>query len=341
MPSTPHRLCVAPMMDWTDRHDRWFLRQISRHTLLYTEMVTSQALRHGDPERLLGHDPEEAPLALQLGGSDPEDLAHAARLARPWGFCEINLNVGCPSDRVSKGRFGACLMAEPALVAECLSALAEAVPGLPVTIKHRIGIDDLDTYDHLTRFVDHVRRSGTTTFIVHARKAWLHGLSPKENRTVPPLRHDVVHRLKADFPDLTIVLNGGITSLDAALAALTEGQTPEGLPPVDGVMIGRAAYETPYILAEADQRVFGAETPVPDRAAIVRALIPYGEALVARGEPITRLTRHVLGLFHGVPGARGWRRVLSEEAFRPGTDARVLLAALAQVERLSHDEMRT
>ncbi|GEO81156.1 tRNA dihydrouridine(20/20a) synthase DusA [Pararhodospirillum oryzae] len=327
-----NRLCVAPMLDWTDRHDRWFLRRLTRHALLYTEMVTTAALLHADPARFLDHHPEEQPLALQLGGSTPEDLARSVRLAQPWGFAEINLNVGCPSDRVSKGRFGACLMAEPTLVAECLAAMIEAQPGTPMTVKHRIGIDDLDSYEALRGFVETVARAGVGTFIVHARKAWLNGLSPRENRTVPPLRHDVVHRLKADFPNLDIVLNGGITSVDEALAHMSPAfEPPEGQSPVDGVMIGRAAYETPFILALADRRVFGTDTPLPDRHAVVRALVPYAERMVARGEPVHRLTRHVLGLFHGCPGARAFRRTLGEAAARPGAPARVLLDALALV----------
>jgi tRNA-dihydrouridine synthase A len=311
------------MMDWTDRHDRWFLRRISRHVLLYTEMVTAQALLHGEPSRHLDYAPEEHPLALQLGGGVPEDLARATRIAREWGYDEINLNVGCPSDRVSSGRFGACLMAEPNLVADCLSAMRENTDA-PVTVKHRIGIDDLDGYDHLTGFVDTLAGAGTRVFIVHARKAWLSGLSPKENREIPPLRHDVVHRLKADFPHLEIILNGGITTL---------AEARDHLGPADGVMIGRAAYETPYILAEADRMIFGADTPVPDRHALANALVPYLDDLTARGEPVKRLTRHVLGLFHGQPGARAWRRHLGEAATRPGATSDILKEALALVPR--------
>ncbi|WP_413204186.1 tRNA dihydrouridine(20/20a) synthase DusA [Rhodospirillum sp. A1_3_36] len=315
------RLSVAPMMDWTDRHDRWFLRQISRHVLLYTEMVTAPALIRGDPARHLDYHPDEHPIALQLGGGDPGELAQATRIARDWEYDEINLNLGCPSDRVSSGRFGACLMAEPNLVADCLSAM-RAETSIPITVKHRIGIDDLDSYDHLTSFVDTLARAGTRVFIVHARKAWLTGLSPKENREVPPLRHDVVHRLKADFPTLEILLNGGIHDIPSALPHIG---------PTDGVMIGRAAYETPYILAQADHLIFGDPTPPPSRHDVARALAPYLEDLLARGEPIKRLTRHVLGLFHGLPGARAWRRHLGEQAPRPGATVQVLLDALALV----------
>lgn len=327
------RLSVAPMLDWTDRHDRWFLRRLTRRTLLYTEMVVAQALTHADPARFLDHDPCERPLALQLGGSDPDVLYAAARLARPFGFCELNLNVGCPSDRVSQGRFGACLMAEPALVADCLAALGEGF-GQPATVKHRIGIDNQDSYDHLTRFVDTLDRAGTRTIIVHARKAWLSGLSPKENREIPPLRPEIVRRLKADFPHLTICHNGGVTSLDAVPAFLAPCGLEDGrqAPGLDGVMIGRAAYETPALLAAADRLVFGDDTaPIPNRHAVALSLEPYLERLVARGEPVTRLTRHILGLFHGCPGARSWRRVLSEEAPRAPFDPGILRRALATV----------
>ncbi|ABC22421.1 Dihydrouridine synthase TIM-barrel protein yjbN [Rhodospirillum rubrum ATCC 11170] len=329
------RLSVAPMMDWTDRHDRWFLRQITKRTLLYTEMITAQALLHADPGRFLDHHPDEHPLALQLGGSDPRALAEATRLAAPFGFAEINLNVGCPSDRVSSGRFGACLMADPALVAECLSAMAEA-SNAPVTIKHRIGIDDLDSYDQLVGFVDQVARSGIATIIVHARKAWLKGLSPKENREIPPLRHDVVHRLKADFPGLEVILNGGITTLTQALDHLGSGDP--AAPAVDGVMIGRAAYETPYMLAQADGLIFGEATPAPSRHEVALALLPYLDAMTARGEPVKRLTRHILGLFHGQPGARAYRRHLGEAGVRPDATAQVLIDALAHIPALDEAE---
>ncbi len=319
------RLSVAPMMDWTDRHDRWFLRRITRDTLLYTEMVTTGALLFGDPARHLAHDPEEQPLALQLGGSDPEALARSVRIAGDWGFAEINLNVGCPSDRVQNGRFGACLMAEPDLVADCVAAMRAATP-LPVTVKHRIGIDDRDSWDELLAFVDTVARAGCSTFIVHARKAWLQGLSPKENREIPPLRHDVVQRLKAERPHLEIILNGGVTSLAQAEALLGT---------VDGVMIGRAAYETPWMLAGADRLLRGDPTlPLPDRHDVADQLVPYADRLVHEGQPVKRLTRHIMGLFHGEPGARAWRRHLSEMAVRPEATGQVIAQAHTFVPRV-------
>lgn len=320
------------MLDWTDRHDRFFLRLLSRHTLLYTEMVPAQALVYGDPAQSLAHSPAEHPLALQLAGSDPELLDRAVRIAAPHGFCEINLNVGCPSERVSKGRFGACLMAEPELVAECVSAMQAAAGPIPVTVKHRIGIDHLDSWEHLTGFVATLERAGVRTLIVHARKAWLKGLSPKENRSVPPLRHDVVHRLKREFPGLEIILNGGITDLAQAREHLCAPWGDEGLPAVDGIMIGRAAYETPGILAGADRQIFGSNArPDPSPHAVVRALVPYAQAMVEAGEPVHHLTRHILGLFHGCPGARAWRRLLSTEGPKPGTGADILLEALSRV----------
>ncbi|MGB1027617.1 MAG: tRNA dihydrouridine(20/20a) synthase DusA, partial [Rhodospirillaceae bacterium] len=317
------RLCVAPMMDWTDRHDRYFLRHFSRHALLYTEMVTTGALIHGDPARHLDHDAAEHPLALQLGGSDPLDLARSVQIAAAWGYDEINLNVGCPSDRVQSGRFGACLMAEPALVADCVTAMAES-SAVPVTVKHRIGIDDQDDYDFLARFVETVAAAGCRVFIVHARKAILSGLSPKENRDIPPLRYPVVHRLKADFPELRIVINGGIRSIPAAQEHLETG--------LDGVMIGRAAYETPEILATVDRDVFNdPNAPVPDSHAIVRSLMPYADHLAATGQPLKRLTRHLTGLFHGRRGARLWRQRLSAVASDNAYGAPALAHALSAV----------
>ena len=309
------------MMDWTDRHCRFFLRLLTRRTLLYTEMVTTGAALRGDRERLLAHDPAERPLALQLGGSDPAGLAQAARIAAEFGYDEVNLNVGCPSDRVRSGRFGACLMAEPALVADCVAAMRAAVD-LPITVKTRIGIDDRDSYDELAKFVGRVAEGGCRIFIVHARKAWLTGLSPRENREIPPLRHDIVHRLKRDFPALIIVLNGGLTGLD---------QVAEHLRHVDGAMIGRAAYENPYLLAEVDRRFWGSARPMPSRHDIARDSLPYIESWLRRGTPLHCMTRHLLGLFQGVPGARAWRRYLSENAHRPGAGAAVLEAALRQV----------
>ncbi len=302
------RLAVAPMLEWTDRHFRYFIRRITRRTLLYTEMVTTGALLHGDQERLIGFHDDEHPVALQLGGSEPPDLATCARIGAQRGYDEINLNVGCPSDRVQQGRFGACLMAEPALVADCVKAMRDAVD-VPVTVKHRIGIDDQDSYEALCDFVGTVAEAGCTVFIVHGRKAWLSGLSPKENRSVPPLRHDTVHRLKHDFPQLTIVINGGIESLS---------QTIEQLAHVDGVMIGRAAYHDPWLLAEADARVFGDPPASTTRREVFAAMLPYIERELASGTRLHAITRHMLGLFHGVPGARAWRRMLSAGG---GTDA--------------------
>ncbi len=299
-------ISVAPMLDWTTRHCRYFHRQLSPHARLYTEMITTGALIHGDAARHLDFNPAERPLALQLGGSDPHDLAHCARMGADWGYDEINLNCGCPSDRVQQGRFGACLMNEPDLVARCVEAMRAAVPGtVDVTIKCRIGVDDCDDAPFLARFIRTVREAGCSTFIIHARKAWLQGLSPKENREIPPLRYDLVADLKVRFPTLKIVLNGGIkTAADVAHALGT----------FDGVMIGRAAYETPYFLAELEHIQYG--TPLPDRHAVARAMIPYIAAHRARDPnfPVNVVTRHMLGLFHGCPGARSWRRILTEQA---------------------------
>jgi len=323
MVSYPMPLSVAPMMDWTDRNCRFFHRQISRHTLLYTEMLTTGAVLHGDRERLLGFSPAEHPVALQLGGSDPAQLAQAARIGEEWGYDEINLNCGCPSDRVQSGRFGACLMAEPELVARLVGTMREAVR-IPVTVKSRIAIDELEEWPTLEDFVRRISAAGCTRFIVHARKAWLQGLSPKENRDVPPLRYELVHRLKAEFPHLDISINGGIRTLDAAA---------EHLRHVDGVMIGRAAYENPYILADADRRFFGGTEAPRERHAVVEAMLPYLEERLKQGAPLSAITRHMLGLFQGLPGARAWRRYLSENVHKPGAGPEVVLAALAQVRR--------
>lgn len=322
-PSVTRRLSVAPMMEWTDRYCRAFHRAASRHTLLYTEMVTTGAVIHGDRDRLLGFDDAEHPVACQLGGSDPKDLAEAARIVASYGYDEVNLNVGCPSDRVQSGRFGACLMAEPQLVADCVAAMAGAVE-IPVTVKSRIGIDDADSYEGLASFVDTVRQGGCASFTVHARKAILKGLSPKENREIPPLHYDYVYRLKADFPDLEICLNGGVQSLDEAEVHLAH---------IDGVMIGRAAYNTPSVLLGADRQIF-AETSLPSdqsRHDVVRAYIPYIERQVAAGVPLIRMTRHILGIFNGLPGARAWRRYLSENAPRKGSGADTVHQALSLV----------
>ena len=315
------------MMDWTDRYDRYFLRLITRRTLLYTEMVPCGAIIHGDRDRFLGFDPREHPLALQVGGANPAELAEVARIAEGYGYDEINLNVGCPSDRVQNARFGACLMADPALVAECIAAMQAAV-AIPVTVKCRIGIDDRDSYEHLAEFVATVAGSGCTSFTVHARKAWLQGLSPKQNREIPPLRYSEVQRLKQDRPELEVIINGGILSLEEAELHLDK---------VDGVMIGRAAYQNPYVLAEADRRFFGETAPAPSRRAVIEALLPYAERICADGRSIQSLTRHILGLFNGLPGARAWRRHLSEAAHRPGAGPEVIRDALEKVSKSQED----
>ncbi|NBC33254.1 MAG: tRNA dihydrouridine(20/20a) synthase DusA, partial [Alphaproteobacteria bacterium] len=304
-----HRFCVAPMMDCTDRHCRVFHRLLSRHARLYTEMLTTGAVLHGDRQRLLGFSEREHPVALQLGGSDPDAMAAAAAIGEAFGYDEININAGCPSDRVQAGRFGACLMAEPERVAACIAAMRRACR-VPVTVKCRIGIDDRDAYEDLRTFVDAVAGAGAETVIVHARKAWLRGLSPKANRTVPPLHYERVYRLKADFPDLTIVINGGITDLDQAAAHLAH---------VDGVMLGRAAYHDPMLLAGVDRRLFGAAMgrPEPERDALVEALAVYLESEAAADPSGRALLRHVQGLYQGVPGARAWRRSLTGPAPAP------------------------
>jgi tRNA-dihydrouridine synthase A len=323
MGMTMNRISVAPMMDWTDRHCRYFLRLLSGQSRLYTEMVTTGAILHGKAERLLAYDEAEHPLALQLGGSNPADLAACAKVGERFGYDEINLNVGCPSDRVQNGSFGACLMAEPELVARCVAAMKEAVY-LPVTVKTRIGIDDKDSYEELVHFIATVSAAGCEQFIIHARKAWLQGLSPKENREKPPLRYDVVRRLKQDFPALKFSLNGGITTLDQIDAHLRE---------FDGVMLGRAAYENPYLLSEVDRRFCGAAAAeIPSRAEIIEAFKPYVEAELKRGVRLHSMTRHILGLFQGVRGGRIWRRYLSERACLPGAGLEVLDGALQAVQ---------
>lgn len=324
------RFSVAPMMDCTDRHFRQLARLLSRRALLYTEMITTGALLRGDAVRHLRYAPGQNPLALQLGGSIPEELAQCAQLAQQWGYDEVNLNCGCPSDRVQQGRIGACLMAEPALVADCVRAMRAQVD-IPVTVKTRIGIDDMDDYSGLARLVEQVAAAGCEVFIVHARKAWLKGLSPHQNRTVPPLNYASVHRLKREFSQLSIVINGGIDDLDAAQLHLDAG--------LDGVMLGRAAYAQPYLLAEVDQRLYGDGRPVPSRHDVIQALWPYLQAELAQGTPLAALTRHLLGLFQGVPGARAFRRLLSEQACRPGADLRVLREALAQIRLDEFDRM--
>lgn len=314
-----HHLCIAPMLDWTDRHCRYFHRLLTRHALLYTEMVTTGALLHGDPERFLRYNAEEHPLALQLGGSDPDDLALCTQMAEDYGYDEVNLNVGCPSDRVQNGRFGACLMAESQLVADCVAAMQAKVT-IPVTVKTRIGIDDKDSYEELLSFIDTVANAGCNTFIIHARKAWLSGLSPKENREIPPLRYDVVQRLKRERPQLQLILNGGIADLQQAKQQFSD---------LDGLMVGREAYHNPYCLASVDSLFYADDRPPLSRLQTVDALLPYIETQLRQGVRLHSITRHILGLFHGVPGARGWRRHLSEYACKDGAGIEVVLDALA------------
>lgn len=314
-------LSVAPMMDRTDRHFRYLMRQITRHTLLYTEMVTSAAILHGDRDHLLGFSPGEKPLALQVGGDRPQDLAECARIAEDMGYDEINLNVGCPSSRVQDGNFGACLMAQPDRVAACLAAMLKATD-LPVTVKHRIGIDHHDRYEDMAEFVRIVSEAGVQRFTVHARKAWLQGLSPKENRDIPPLRYAEVHRLKQEFPHLLIEINGGFTTLE---------QVQHQLEKVDAVMIGRAAYDNPYLFAVADRDIFGAEAMIPARRAVAEAMIPYIEDWVSRGLKLNKITRHMLQLFSGQPGSRAWKRFLTEKSCSFSAGSEVIQAALGQV----------
>ena len=320
------RLSVAPMMQHTDRHCRYLLRLISRHTLLYTEMVTTGAILHGDRNRFLDFDTSEHPLALQLGGSNPSELAQCARIAEDWGYDEVNLNIGCPSDRVQAGRFGACLMAEPGLVADCVAAMRSACE-LPVTVKTRIGIDDRDSYDDLLAFIEPVQAAGCSVFIVHARKAWLKGLSPRENRSKPPLHYERVHQLKRDFPSLTIVINGGIESLQEAGTQLAH---------VDGVMIGRAAYQNPYLLADADRLIFNTAAEIPDRHTIVKMFRDYVQREIAAGTRLHQMTRHLMGLYQGQAGARAFRRILCEQGQRHDAGIEVLEAAVSQINRDMH-----
>jgi tRNA-dihydrouridine synthase A len=315
------RFSVAPMMEWTDRHCRFFHRLLTRRALLYTEMLTTAAILRGDRSRLLGFNSAEHPVALQLGGSDPAALAQCAAIGAGFGYDEINLNVGCPSDRVQEGRFGACLMLEPSLVADGVAAMKAAV-GIPVTVKCRIGVDNQDPEQSLFAFAAQIKAAGADALIVHARKAWLKGLSPRENRDVPPLDYDIVYRLKAAHPDLTVVINGGIATLEQAQAQLAY---------VDGVMMGRAAYQEPWRLLAADALLFGEPAQFVTAKDAARALIPYIEAEMEKGVRLNAITRHVLGLFHGVPGARAFRRHLAINAVKPGASAQVMADALAQV----------
>ncbi len=322
-PSSPtepnRRFSVAPMLDWTDKHCRYFHRLLSQHALLYTEMVTTGALLHGDSDRFLHFNAAEHPVALQLGGSDPVALAECAKMAEQWGYAEVNLNVGCPSDRVQNGMFGACLMADPQRVADCVASMQQAV-SIPVTVKHRIGIDDQDSYAFLCRFIDIVSAAGCSSFIVHARKAILQGLSPKQNRDIPPLDYDRVYQLKQDYPQLELIINGGIKTL---------AECDQHLQRLDGVMIGREAYQNPLLLAEVDQTLFAGE-PV-DLDAMLLQLCDYCEQQLAHGAQLGWITRHILGLYQGQPGARRFRRFISENAFKPGADVTVLKQALALI----------
>ena len=315
------RFSVAPMLDWTDRHCRYFHRLMSKEALLYTEMVTTGAIIHGKGD-FLSYNEEEHPLALQLGGSNPVDLARCAKLAADRGYDEINLNVGCPSDRVQNGMFGACLMGEAELVAQCVAAMRE-VADIPVTVKTRIGIDEQDSYEFLSHFVGTVsEKGGCDNFIIHARKAWLKGLSPKENREVPPLDYPRVYQLKQDFPQLTMAINGGIKTFE---------EMEQHLQHLDGVMVGREAYQSPYLMAEVDQRLFGSERPIMKRREVIEAMYPYIERQLANGSYLGHITRHMLGLFQSMPGARQWRRHISENAHKPGAGIEVVQQALAKI----------
>lgn len=321
---------IAPMIDWTDRHDRYFLRLISKHALLYTEMITTGAIIHGDRERHLGFNTEEHPVAVQLGGSNPTDLALCSTICEDYGYDEINLNVGCPSDRVQSGAFGACLMAQPELVAECIVKMKAACQ-LPVTIKCRIGIDDQDEYEDLQRFVTSTQQAGCKTYIVHARKAWLQGLSPKENRDIPPLNYDRVYQLKRELPELEIIINGGIKTLDECKSHLNH---------VDGVMMGREAYQNPFILADVDHLFFGTNKSGSKtspsiqitRNEIVDQMVCYIDELLANGGQLKWVSRHILGIFQGIPGARAWRRHLSEHAYKKGATSEVIRDALKYID---------
>ena len=314
---------IAPMMDWSDRHCRMFWRQLTEEALLYTEMVTTGAILHAGPERFLSFHQEEHPVALQLGGSDPKQLAECAKIAQQWGYDEVNLNCGCPSDRVQNGAFGACLMAKPNLVAECVDAMRSACD-LPVTVKHRIGIDDMETYEEMVAFIEPIVTAGCDTFIVHARKAWLQGLSPKQNREIPPLNYPMVHRLKGDFPELNIIINGGIESIEVAEAQINH---------VDGVMLGRAAYHNPYLLKSVDNIFYGTTKNTKTRQQVLLDFVPYIEEQLSLGVALHHISRHILGLFQNVPGAKQFRRHISQNAHKPGAGIEVITTALNLVER--------
>lgn len=318
-PTLDRRFTLAPMMEWSTSDCRTFWRLLTKNAVLYSEMVTTGALLHGDKARFLAYNACEHPLALQLGGSNPKDLAECSKIAEDWGYDEVNLNCGCPSDRVQNGMIGACLMAEPDLVADCIAAMQNAV-NIPVTVKHRIGIDDMEDYAGLVKFVSTIAATGCSTFIVHARKAWLKGLSPKENREVPPLQYDKVYQLKQDFPHLEIIINGGITTLEQSKRLLEQ---------VDGVMLGREPYANPYLLAEVDQQIYGVSRPVISREEVMEGFIAYCEEQLAKGTRLNHLTRHILGLYQGMPHARQFRRILSEQAHKPGVGIEVVDRARA------------
>ena len=313
--------CVAPMLDWTDRHCRYFHRLLTKQAVLYTEMITTGAILHGQAQRYLSFNREEHPLALQLGGSEPYELAECAAIAADFGYDEVNINVGCPSERVQKGAFGACLMAEPLLIADCVATM-QAKVAIPITVKNRIGIDDQDDYDGLYNFISTVAAAGCKTFIIHARKAWLKGLSPKENRELPPLRYELVYQMKQAFPDLEIIINGGITSLSACQTHLKQ---------VDGVMVGREAYHNPWLLAEVDQTIYGSTPTAVDRYAVLEDFLIYAEQQEAQGVRISYMGRPILGLFQGLPGARQWRRYLSEQMHKPNADTQIFKQAAKKV----------
>jgi len=314
------KFCVAPMLDWTDRHCRYFLRLISQHVVLYTEMITTGAILYGDTDYHLQMDAFEHPVALQLGGSDPADLARACVLASQYDYAEINLNCGCPSDRVQNGMFGAVMMKNAQQTADCIAAMRDAVD-LPITVKHRIGVDDFDSYDFLCEFVSKVAASGCQTFLVHARKAWLKGLSPKQNREIPELNYDRVYQLKRDFPELEIIINGGVTTLEQSQGHLQQ---------IDGVMIGREAYTNPYLLASVDQQFYGSNEVIKSREKIAEQFLQYVDNELCKGTKLQAMTRHILGLFHGMPGARQYRRHISENAYKPDATIDVLTTALAK-----------
>jgi tRNA-dihydrouridine synthase A len=316
------RFCIAPMIDCTDRHARYFLRLFSRHIVLFSEMITTSAIEHGDRERLLGFDESEHPVVLQLGGADPAALAASARVGAQYGYDEINLNVGCPSDRVQSGAFGACLMRKPELVADCVRAMKDAVD-IPVSVKHRTGVDEQDSWEELQAFVETQIEAGVDVLYLHARKAWLQGLSPKENREIPPLHYDWAYRLQALYPDTPIILNGGIRSLD---------ECEQHLQHMAGVMLGREPYANPWMLSEVDARLFGqAGKPAITRRDIMESYFPYVERLLQQGQPLTRVLKHILGLYHGQPGGKRWRRFLSEQGHRPGASVETLRKSLELV----------